>query len=443
MLTWKDNADTRRVAIGTHEKLYVQTTTGALVDITPAGFTSGRADATGEGGYGEGPFGAGVFGTGRPDTEDIQPASVWTLDTFGQDLAGAMAGDGKLYLWTLDDATPTPAQVVANAPTNIVGCSVSQEGFIFVYAGRRISWSDQEQATVWAASAANQAGDIDLVTEGVFRAGRRLRGGVHLHFTDVDVWASTYQGPPFVYGFQLAGADCGPVSTGAPLSIDSRCVWMGRKGFFLYDGAVNALACEVADRVFADFNGLQQSKVAAFHNTDFGEAWWFYPSGASNENDSYVYWSYRQNHWGVGRLARTCATGAGVFQNPIMVDPDGALWEHEEGFSYVAGDRTLTPFVRSGPVEWPAQSGMAQGEQRVAVKGFVADEKTLGETAVTFFAREFPNTDETAFGPFPVTGDPTDLLFSTRQLELEIAFTGMDDARAGVFRLDVAPVSRR
>ena len=443
IVAWKDNTNQRWAAIGTHEKLYVQTVTGAVIDITPAGFTAGRADASGEGGFGEGPYGAGAFGTGRPDTQDIQPASVWTLDVWGQWLLGAMAEDGKLYLWKLDAATPTPAQAVSGAPTGISGCSVSQERFIFVYRGRNIAWCDQEVETDWTPSATNQAGDQDIDTEGVFRFGRKLRGGVQLHFTEVDVWASTYLGPPFVHGFQLAGADCGAVSTGSAVAIDSRCVWMGRKSFFLYDGAVNPLPCEVADKVFSDFDETQGSKVAAHHNAKYGEVWWFYPSAGSLENDRYVLWNYRANHWWVGTLARTCGEGNGIFQNPILVDPSGVVWEHEVGFSYPAGEGALTPYARSGPVEWPSDSGLAQGDKRVAVKGFVGDEKSLGETTVTFFGREFPNTAETAFGPFAIGADPTDVMFSTRQLEIEVAFTGADDARLGVFRLDAQPVSKR
>src|SRR5262249_30264931 len=156
----------------------------------------------------------------------------------------------------------------------------------------------------------------------------------HLHFTDVDVWRSTYQGLPTVHGFEKAGDDCGPVSVGSAVTLDSRCVWMGGKSFFLYDGVTNPLPCEVADRLFSDFNADQGSKVSAWHNGRHGEIWWFYPSGASTENDRYVFWNYRLNHWWVGAMARTCGAGAGVFRYPVLVDPAGAIFEHEQGFDY-------------------------------------------------------------------------------------------------------------
>jgi hypothetical protein len=434
LVTWKDNSNVRWVGVGTHSKLYVQSSTGALSDITPTGFTAGRADATTGGGYGDGPYGVDAFGTPRTDTEQINPASVWTLDAWGQHLVGCMAEDGKLYEWTLN--TATPAAQIANAPTNCSGLSVSAERFLFAYAGRNIAWCDQENDTVWTPSATNQAGDQDIDTFGAFRFGKKVPGA-HLHFTDVDVWRSTYQGLPSVHGFEKVGDDCGPVSVGAAVTIDSRCVWMGQQSFFLYNGYTQAMSSEVADRVFSDFNTTQASKVTSWHNGRHGEVWWFYPSASSTENDRYVFWNYRLDHWWLGALGRTCGTGSGVFRYPILVDASGVIYEHEQGFAYAGA----VPYARSGPIEWPGD--MAQGDQRMLVRGFVADEKTQGDAQVSFFAREFPNSAEATLGPYAIASAPVDLLFSARQVELEVAFTGMDDARAGVFRLDAEPVSAR
>jgi hypothetical protein len=378
IVSWRDGTGTRWLGIGTHEKLYVQSNSGALYDVTPAGFVAGRADAASGGGFGDGPYGTGAFGTPRSDTESILAASVWTLDTFGSRLVGCMADDGRLYEWGLN--TSAAAAQIVGSPTNCSGLSVSQEGFLFAYQGATISWCDQENETVWAAAADNQAGDLTLNSYGSFRFGRKVPGA-QLHFTEVDVWRSTYQGPPVVYGFTKVGDQCGPVSNGAATTVDSRCVWMGLKSFWLYNGAgVEALPCEVADKVFADFNPTQASKVTSFHHAQFGEVWWFYPSSASSENDSYVFWNYRLNHWWFGKLARTCAVGAGIFAYPVMVDPSGAIWEHERGWSYAgAAGPFARPFARSGPTELPGVMG--QGDQRMLIKGFVADEKALGDCA--------------------------------------------------------------
>src|SRR6266581_4457598 len=103
-IAWVDNSKNAWIGIGTHSKLYVCNRLGAAFDITPAGFTTGRADATASGGYGSGPYGASTYGTPRSDTTTtINDATQWTLDTWGQDLVGVSPDDRKLYEW----AAPT------------------------------------------------------------------------------------------------------------------------------------------------------------------------------------------------------------------------------------------------------------------------------------------------------------------------------------------------
>ena len=73
------------------------------------------------------------------------------------------------------------------------------------------------------------------------------------------------------------------------VAVDEGAFWMGAKGFFTYNGsAVQEMPCDVMDHVFKDLNTAQQSKVCAVHNAQFGEVWWFYPSGNSLENNRYV-----------------------------------------------------------------------------------------------------------------------------------------------------------
>ncbi|NBW13317.1 MAG: hypothetical protein EBR82_35445, partial [Caulobacteraceae bacterium] len=72
MVSWRDNSSIRYYAVGTHSKLYAATPSlTAMVDITPVGFSAGRADATSGGGYGVGVYGAGTYGTPRVDNVSV------------------------------------------------------------------------------------------------------------------------------------------------------------------------------------------------------------------------------------------------------------------------------------------------------------------------------------------------------------------------------------
>lgn len=424
--TWKDNSSVSWIGIGTHTKLYAMTRSGALHDITPSGFTTGRADATTAGGYGGGTYGTGAYGTPRLDTTAIQDASVWTLDTWGEYLVGCMADDGDIYEWTLN--TAVAAAAVTNAPT-ARAIVVTEERFLMALGAggnpRKVQWSDQEANTTWTPAPANQAGDFELQTAGRLMCGKRVRGGTLL-FTDVDVHLANYIGGTLVYGFDRISSSSGIISQQACAVFDGRAVWMSQNGFWGFNGYVEPVACDVHDYVFSDLNRVQASKVYAVHNSQFGEVWWFYPSAASNEIDRYVIWNYRENHWSIGQLVRLCGTDRGAFNYPIMIGSDGTVYEHEAGFGY--GSASL--YARSGPVE------LGSGDNVMTVRGMVPDERTAGDVTVTFYVKPFPNGDEETFGPY-TAANPVDFLFTGRQVEVKYTGSALADWRVGTPRLDV------
>lgn len=71
IISWRDNENTTRTAIATHSHIYYMTRGGVLSDITPAGFTAGRADAVAAGGYGDADYGEGTYGSPRDDSSQI------------------------------------------------------------------------------------------------------------------------------------------------------------------------------------------------------------------------------------------------------------------------------------------------------------------------------------------------------------------------------------
>jgi hypothetical protein len=437
IISWRDNSTpqpNRWIGIGTHSKLYVQNEAGTNFDITPVGFTSGRADGTQNLGYGGGTYGTSTYGTPRPNTSAFLAATVWDLDTWGEHLIGCSDTDGKLYEWALN--TAVVAAAITNAPTGCRGLVVTPERFVLALGpggvSRRVSWCDQENNTVWTPAATNQAGDFDLQTAGSLMCGRAMRG-VTLLLTDTDAWAASYIGTPLVYSFERIGSGCGIVAKGAIAARDAEAVWMGTGSFWIFEGqSVQPLQCDVADYVFSDINPNQISKVAAVHNTIHGELWWFYPSSASTENDRYVCWAYREsqrighNVWTFGQVSRTAGTGRGVFPLPLMVDASGYLYEHETGWSY----DSASPYLETGPIE------IAQGDYFGEVTRILPDEKTAGDVNVTLYGQMWPNGSETTYGPYTMTS-PTDLLMQARQVRARYTAQRLADFRIGNFRFEV------
>lgn len=436
-LTWADDTGSAWIAVGTNTNLYASSRSGAVSDITPVGFTPGRQNAAAGGGYGAGLYGAGTYGTPRPDSTNILPAAVWTLDTFGHHLVGVMDEDATLYEWTL--STGTPAATIANAPS-ASALVTTQENILMALGAddgtsvnpRYIKWSAIQDNTDWTPTATNQARDAFLQTQGEIMLGKRIPGGV-LILTDEGAFVGTYVGPPFVYTFARVGSGCGAVSRQCAAVTQNATYWMGRNEFYVFNGFTSVLPCDVHDYVFSDINITQNSKISAVLNSDFNEVWWFYPSGDSLEVNRYVVFNYLENIWYFGNLDRTCGTGSnGVLQYPVMVGTNGLIYDHEVGSA--KDDRQ--PTLRSGPVE------IGSGDQVILLSRFIPDERAEGVVEVTFHMRQWPNGAEESSGPYPATS-PSDLRLTARQMEIEYIGDAEIDFRIGDFRFDGKPGGKR
>jgi hypothetical protein len=278
-VTWVDNSGDIHYAMGTASKLFTSNASNTIVDITPAGFTTGNVDAQENLAFGGTFYGTGYYGVARPSGIP-QECTTWSLDNWGEYLVACSTDDGRVYEWQLDNAVD--AQVISNAPVDNLSIIVSEERFLFCLGAggnpRKVQWSDREDNTTWTPLATNEAGDIELQTSGEITCGVRIRGRMVI-LTNVDAHVATYSGPPIVYGFERVGTACGTISRMGAVAVDEGAFWIGSKGFFAYNGSsVQELLCEVSDYVFNDMNQSQRSKVVAVHNSQYGEVWWFYPS---------------------------------------------------------------------------------------------------------------------------------------------------------------------
>lgn len=428
LVTWSSNAGVKYLAIGTHSKLYVAEGGLNLSDITPTGYSVGRASAVAAVGYGSQAYGAYEYGVERPQlqTSGVLPATTWAMDTFGENLLACASTDGKIYQWA--PGTVGLATALTNAPVNNRAMVVTAERFVFALGAagvpRRVQWCDQENATSWTPLATNQAGDFDLQTAGSIMAGRRTRSGT-LIWTDTDVHLGVYRGPPFVYSFERVGSGCGLISANAVAAAETFAAWMSLSGFWIFDGYSKPLPSEVSDFVYRDLNYAQMSKISAMHNSQYGEIWWFYPGEASTECNKYVIWNYRENHWSIGSISRTVGSDIGVFGQPIAIDPSGYIYDHEIGWLY----DSAVPYAESGPVE------IGNGDQVMVARQLIPDEKTQGDVSASFKLKFYPNAPETVFGPYAMAA-PTDVRFTARSARIRVESVRNSDWRVGVMRLE-------
>jgi len=435
VISWRDNNNQVWAAIGTNSHLYAMTAGGAVTDITPSGLTAGRADADTGAGFGTGLYGQGPYGVSNPAVvSTTNPASIWSLDTFGQILLGVLPDDGKLYEWNVN--VNVDATQVTNAPVDNRAVLVTPERIVMCLGAagvpRDVAWSDQEDRNEWTAAANNQAGNFSLQTAGTILNAVNVKGG-SLIFTDKDVWRVVYLGPPLVYGFPQDNAGGGLVSAGAVTTADGAAYWMSHENFYVYTGYSQPIACDVHDAVFKDINRAQISKVTAWHNASFGEVWWFYPSADSTENDKYVVYDYRERHWNKGSLSRLCATDKAPLPYPIAVDATGKIYDHEFGYDH-NGD---VSFIEHGPVE------LGTGENSSNLTFLYPDESAQGDVSITFKSKMYPNGTERSFGPYTATRQPVPIRVHGRQMLVKAIGAESTNWRLGVPRIEVKPGSKR
>lgn len=430
ILAWRDDSNNRRAAVGSESKLYVMNSSGTLFDITPAGFTAGRASAIGTTGYGYGLYGKQTYGTRRRDTGTYIEASVWDLETWGQYLVGCMPDDGKLYQWILN--TANPATAITNAPTSCKGLVVAPQRFILALGAagnnRTVQWCDQAANTVWTPTATNQAGSID-VKEGKLVCGKAV-GYQTLILTDVDAHIFDYIGLPYVFSDHIVGSGCGAISKKCIAVAGSLAEWWSVSGFWRYNGVVQPVQCPEWDYLQRTMSQSQRSKISAFHNPLNQEFWWLFPSSASTEVDSYIVHNYKEDIWFHGSLAREAGCQSGVFANPMMVGTDGYIYDHEYQYTYTGA--SSSPYARSGPIE------IAAGDNIVDVNGVIQDEKTTADAIVSFKTRYYPNGTETTTSSYAMdSSGKTDVRFSGRQVELIVTGSVATNWRWGSPSLDL------
>ena len=193
-----------------------------------------------------------------------------------------------------------------------------------------IRWSDQENALNWYPQATNQAGSITLSRGSQIITALQTRQEI-LVWTDTSLYSLQFVGAPIVWGSQIL-ADNISIQWQNAVAVASGVVyWMGVDKFYVYDGSVKTLNCDLRRYIFNDFNLSQNEQVFAGTNEGFNEVWWFYCSANSTTVDRYVVYNYMENIWYYGTLARTAWIDSGLRNFPVAATYSYNLVNHEDG----------------------------------------------------------------------------------------------------------------
>lgn len=375
-------------------------------------------------GFGLGGFGLGGFGTGAAapsqQTGDPITAVDWTSDNWGQILIECPEGGG-IYYW---DPTGgfSNMSLISTAPLFNTGIFISTSEQILIAYGSSthqhigyqfdpllVQWSDIANFLQWDPTAeGSQAGNFPIPLGSSINAGAAV-ANQNLIWTDLDLWAMPYIGPPNVFGFNQVGAGMGAVSGHAVLKLRGGVYWMSQSNFCSYGAnGAQVVPCPVWDVVFQNLNTNFLQNVRSMPNTPFNEAGFLFPSAASTsgECDSYVKFNIVDQgapwDYGIGVLPRSAWTDQSVLGMPIGASPQGIIYQHETGFD-AAGSPLMASFTTG-------MFYLEEGENLVVVDQIMPDFKwgtfSGGQNAqvqLTFNMYYTPTSSPVTYGPFLVT----------------------------------------
>ena len=193
-----------------------------------------------------------------------------------------------------------------------------------------IRWSDQQNPLVWYPDITNQAGDVRLSHGSQIVTAIQTRQEIFV-LTDAACYSLQYLGPPYVWGTQLLGENTTIIGPNAAVYASGVVYWMGIDKFYMYDGRVQTLNCDLRRFVFQNLNYNQNQQVYCSTVEGFNEVWWFYVSGTSDTMNSYVVYNYVEKNWYYGSIARTAWLDTTLQNNPIGATYNGYLCNQESG----------------------------------------------------------------------------------------------------------------
>ena len=326
-------------------------------------------------------WGVGVYGRSEwSSNADIRDASganilrIWSHDNFGEDII-INVRDAGVYYWDTSANSGSPfgravalsdrAGADATTPTVATKVLVSDRDRHVILFGTDpvdnigtqdrllIRFCSSEDPTKWNPEATNTAGSLRLSKGSEIVTAVETRQQI-LVWTDISLHSMQFLGPPFTFGIQQLSANTTIISPNSPVPAGDVVYWMGIENFYVFDGQVKPLPCDVKSYVFDDFNKNQREKVFGVLNSSFGEVWWFYPSEGDdpdnpNEDiDRYVVYNYLENIWYIGTLSRTAAIDRGVDLFPIAAGGQ-YLYLHERGND--DDGSAMTSYIESSQID--------------------------------------------------------------------------------------------
>jgi hypothetical protein len=386
---------------------------GGTAIVIEAQVSVGLAEAAQGLGWGTGTYSRGTYGssvTAAPGQTAIAiPSRLIHQETFNNDLLFNIRG-GDIFYWEFNVnvvsravflydvpgaiAVPRRVTKIITAPSGHVlalGCTNydalntgnadPRDDYLGTYDPLLIRWANVDsfigpQPENWQPTLTNNAGFIRIEQGSEIITGLRTRQEV-LIWTNISLTSFQFIGTEEVFSRQEMSSSISILGPNAVVDANNVVYWMGVDKFYIYNGRVDTLPCNIRQYVFSDINLEQRDLVFGGTNNQFNEIIWFYATADSNETNRYVIFNYEEQVWYFGQLERTAWVDAGVNPKPLATN-GGWVYEHESGTDdgqpLGAPSLPMESFIQSADVD------IDDGDKFLLIRRVIPDVSFKGST---------------------------------------------------------------
>jgi hypothetical protein len=215
---------------------------------------------------------------------------------------------------------------------DVSGGVVSLHPYVVVYGNNGLLKNcSAGDPTDWNSADANEVN----VATGKIVKGLPVRGGSNspsgLFWSLDSLVRMSYIGgvgtPAQYWRYDIISSQTSILSSQCVIEYDGIYYWIGVDRFLLYNGVVKEIPNNMNQNFFFDnLNYSQRQKVWATKVPRFGEVWWYYPRGDSEECNDAIIYNTRENTWYDAGTALGARRSAGyfsqVFRFPIAAGTD-------------------------------------------------------------------------------------------------------------------------